>query len=155
MLLDFVKLDKKSIHIGNFIKFCEKQSTSEIDIEKAEKFGYETSLTATHPFKTDFKLKIFIANFILMDYGTGAIFACPAHDQRDLDFARKYDLPVIDTFLSLENGSAVVDQAFVPPKSEKVKWLNHFTGLDIATGQEAIDKTIDFCPPLSMPSIVL
>jgi leucyl-tRNA synthetase len=79
-----------------------------------------------------------------MDYGTGAIFACPAHDQRDLDFARKYNLPVIDTFLSLAENSPVKDEAFVPPKSEKVKWLNHFADLDIATGQEAIDRTIDF-----------
>ena len=92
-----------ALEIGNkdndaldFIKFCEKQSTSEIDIEKAEKFGYETSLTASHPFKTDFKLKIFIANFILMDYGTGAIFGCPAHDQRDFDFAKKYNLEIIE-----------------------------------------------------------
>ena len=79
-----------------------------------------------------------------MDYGTGAIFACPAHDQRDLDFARKYDLPVIDTFFALDDNRPVTDQAFVPPKSEKVKWANHFAGLDIATGQEAVDATIAF-----------
>ena len=78
------------------------------------------------------------------DYGTGAIFACPAHDQRDLDFARKYNLPVIDTFFSLDDNTKVSDKAFIPPKSEKVKWVNHFTGIDVATGQEAIDKTIDF-----------
>ena len=66
-----------------------------------------------------------------MDYGTGAIFACPAHDQRDLDFARKYQLPVIDTFYSLENEEAVKNTAFVPPKSERVKWVNHFTGVDV------------------------
>ncbi|MDC0094139.1 leucine--tRNA ligase [Alphaproteobacteria bacterium] len=79
----------------DFINFCEKQSTSEIDIEKAEKFGYETSLTVSHPFKNKVKLKIFIANFILMDYGTGAIFGCPGHDQRDYDFAQKYNLEII------------------------------------------------------------
>jgi len=79
-----------------------------------------------------------------MDYGTGAIFACPAHDQRDLDFARKYNLPVIDTFFSLDDTTKVSDIAFIPPKSEKVKWVNHFAGIDVATGQEAIDQTIDF-----------
>ncbi|MEL6121360.1 MAG: class I tRNA ligase family protein, partial [Pseudomonadota bacterium] len=81
--------------------------------------------------------------FILMDYGTGAIFGCPAHDQRDLDFCRKYDLPVIDTFFALDNETPVDTEAFVPPKTEKVKWVNHFTGIDVATGQEAINATID------------
>ena len=79
-----------------------------------------------------------------MDYGTGAIFACPAHDQRDLDFCRKYDLPVIDTFFDLEDPKPVENEAFVPPKEQKVKWINHFAGLDEATGQDAIDATIDF-----------
>ena len=79
-----------------------------------------------------------------MDYGTGAIFGCPAHDQRDLDFSRKYQLPVIDTFYSLENEEAVKNIAFVPPKSERVKWVDHFTGVGIATGEEVIDETIRF-----------
>ena len=80
-----------------------------------------------------------------MDYGTGAIFACPAHDQRDLDFCRKYDLPVVDTFLSLdEPRSPSKNEAFVPPKTEKVKWVDHFAGLDEATGEEAIDATVKF-----------
>ena len=119
-------------------------STSEADMEKAEKKGIDTGLRVKHPLDPNWKLPVWIANFILMDYGTGAIFACPAHDQRDLDFAQKYDLPVIDTFFSLNGDNKVCDEAFVPPKSEKVKWVNHFTDIDIATGQEAIDKTIDF-----------
>ena len=84
----------------NFINFCQKQSTKEADIEKAEKYGYETTLSVKHPFKEKTNLKLFIANFILMDYGTGAIFGCPAHDQRDYDFAKKYNIdiiPVIET----------------------------------------------------------
>ena len=88
-------IGKKNDGALDFINFCENQSTSEIDIEKAEKFGYETSLTVSHPFKKNTQLKIFIANFILMDYGTGAIFGCPAHDQRDYDFAQKYNLEII------------------------------------------------------------
>ncbi len=138
------ELEKQSDKISAFNKECRQMSTSEADMEKAEKKGVDTGFRVKHPLNPDWELPVWIANFILMDYGTGAIFACPAHDQRDLDFARKYDLPIIDTFLSLEDGSKVVDQAFVPPKSEKVKWVNHFTGIDIATGQEAIDKTIDF-----------
>ncbi len=92
LALEIGKEDEKA---KSFINFCEKQTTSEIDIEKADKFGYETLLTVTHPFKKDLKLKVFIANFILMDYGTGAIFGCPAHDQRDFDFAKKYNLAII------------------------------------------------------------
>ena len=86
----------------NFIKFCEKQSTKEADIEKAEKFGYETTLSVKHPFKENTHLKLFIANFILMDYGTGAIFGCPAHDQRDYDFAKKYNIDIIPIIESEE-----------------------------------------------------
>ena len=138
------ELEKQSDEISAFNKECRQMSTSEADMEKAEKKGIDTGLRVKHPLNPDWELPVWIANFILMDYGTGAIFACPAHDQRDLDFARKYNLPVIDTFLSLDNNSPVKDEAFVPPKSEKVKWVNHFTDLDIATGQEAIDKTIDF-----------
>ena len=89
------EIGKKDERAQEFINFCIKQSTSEIDIEKAEKLGYETSLTVQHPFKNKTHLKIFIANFILMDYGTGAIFGCPAHDQRDYDFAQKYNLEII------------------------------------------------------------
>jgi leucyl-tRNA synthetase len=79
-----------------------------------------------------------------MDYGTGAIFACPAHDQRDLDFCRKYGLPVVDTFFALDDESPVDKLAFVPPKTEKVRWVNHFAGLTEATGEEAINATVDF-----------
>jgi leucyl-tRNA synthetase len=80
--------------VAAFIAECRKGGASAAEIETAEKIGYETGLTVVHPFDPDWKLPVWIANFILMDYGTGAIFACPAHDQRDLDFARKYDLPV-------------------------------------------------------------
>ena len=138
------ELEKQSEEISAFNKECRQMSTSEADMEKAEKKGVDTGLRVRHPLDPNWELPVWIANFILMDYGTGAIFACPAHDQRDLDFARKYKLPVIDTFYGLENNSPVEEMAFVPPKSEKVKWINHFTDIDIATGQEAIDKTIDF-----------
>ena len=138
------ELEKQSEEISAFNKECRQMSTSEADMEKAEKKGIDTGLRVKHPLDPDWELPVWIANFILMDYGTGAIFACPAHDQRDLDFARKYKLPVIDTFYGLENSSPVLETAFVPPKSEPVKWINHFTDINIATGQEAIDKTIDF-----------
>jgi leucyl-tRNA synthetase len=121
-----------------------KGGTTEEAIEKAEKLGYDTGLTVKHPLNPDWEIPVWVANFILMDYGTGAIFACPAHDQRDLDFCHKYDLPVIDTFVSLADPQPVSKTAFVPPKTEKVKWIDHFAGLDEAVGQEAIDTTIDW-----------
>ena len=74
---------------------CAKVGTSEADIEKAPKMGFDTGLTVKHPFDAGQTLPVYIANFVLMGYGTGAIFACPAHDQRDFDFARKYDLPIL------------------------------------------------------------
>ena len=121
-----------------------KGGTTEEALEKADKLGFDTGLTVRHPLDPNWEIPVWVANFILMDYGTGAIFACPAHDQRDLDFCRKYDLPVIDTFLALEDPKPVEGEAFVPPKTDKVRWLNHFAGLDVATGTEAIDATIDY-----------
>ncbi len=123
---------------------CAKGGTTAEALETGEKLGFDTGLKVKHPLNPDWELPVWIANFILMDYGTGAIFACPAHDQRDLDFCRKYDLPVIDTFFALDNETPVENTAFVPPKEEKVRWINHFAGLTEATGQEAIDATIDF-----------
>ncbi len=80
--------------VAAFIAECRKGGASEAEIETAEKIGFDTGLTVAHPFDPNWRLPVWIANFILMDYGTGAVFGCPAHDQRDLDFARKYDLPV-------------------------------------------------------------
>ncbi|MDO9472326.1 MAG: leucine--tRNA ligase, partial [Caulobacter sp.] len=80
--------------VAAFIAECRRGGTSEADIEGAEKLGLDTGLRVRHPFADGETLPVWIANFILMDYGTGAIFGCPAHDQRDLDFARKYGLPV-------------------------------------------------------------
>ena len=83
---------------NDFIKFklkCSKSGTTEEALAVAEKIGFNTNLFALHPFKKKTKLPIYIANFVLMDYGTGAIFGCPAHDQRDLDFAHKYKLNIL------------------------------------------------------------
>jgi leucyl-tRNA synthetase len=77
-----------------FIEECRKTGTAQELIDKAEKKGFDTGLRAIHPFDSSWELPVYVANFILMEYGTGAIFGCPAHDQRDLDFARKYNLPV-------------------------------------------------------------
>jgi leucyl-tRNA synthetase len=80
--------------LRSFIEDCRRMGTAQEDIDRAEKKGYATGIAAAHPFRSTTKLPVYVANFILMDYGTGAIFGCPAHDQRDLDFARKYQLKV-------------------------------------------------------------
>ncbi len=81
--------------LADFIAECRRTGTSEAVLEAGEKTGFDTGLAVQHPFIAHKTLRIFIANFVLMDYGTGAIFGCPAHDQRDLDFARKYALEVL------------------------------------------------------------
>ncbi|WP_062209284.1 leucine--tRNA ligase [Aureimonas sp. AU12] len=80
--------------LAAFIEDVKRGGTSAAEIETAEKRGFDTGVRAVHPFDPDWTLPVYVANFVLMDYGTGAIFGCPAHDQRDLDFARKYGLPV-------------------------------------------------------------
>jgi leucyl-tRNA synthetase len=138
------QLEAESAEVAEFLAECRKGGTTEEAIETAEKLGYDTGIKVKHPLNPEWELPVWIANFILMDYGTGAIFACPAHDQRDLDFCRKYDLPVIDTFFALDNDTPVANEAFVPAKTEKVRWVDHFAGLTEATGDEAINTTVDF-----------
>ena len=85
--------------LAEFCASCRRAGTSEEAIETQEKRGFDTGLRVVHPFDASITLPVWIANFVLMDYGTGAIFACPAHDQRDLDFARKYSLNVVPVVL--------------------------------------------------------
>ncbi len=85
--------------LAEFCDDCRRMGTSVADIEAAEKRGFDTGIRAIHPFDANWKLPIYVANFVLMDYGTGAIFGCPSGDQRDMDFARRYDLPVVPVIL--------------------------------------------------------
>ncbi|HEY6023197.1 MAG TPA: leucine--tRNA ligase [Pseudolabrys sp.] len=82
----------KNPKLAAFIAECKKMGTAQAEIDTAEKMGFDTGIKALHPFDANWKLPVYVANFILMDYGTGAIFGCPAHDQRDLDFVNKYGL---------------------------------------------------------------
>jgi len=102
---------------AKFIAECRRLGTSEAAIEAAEKQGYDTGLRVSHPFLKD-EYPVWIANFVLMDYGTGAIFGCPGHDQRDLEFARKYGLPVRPVVLppgECADGFAIGDAAWLGP----------------------------------------
>jgi leucyl-tRNA synthetase len=112
------QLAKADPKVAAFVAECRKGGASEAEIETAEKIGYDTGLKVRHPFDPSWELPVWIANFILMDYGTGAIFACPAHDQRDLDFARKYGLPVKPVVLPPGADPAtfeVADEAYTGP----------------------------------------
>ena len=90
---------ERNPELAAFCEECRRLGTSVADLEAAEKRGLDTGIRAVHPFDADWTLPVYVANFILMDYGTGAIFGCPAGDQRDLDFARAYDLPVLPVIL--------------------------------------------------------
>ncbi|MGH1352867.1 MAG: leucine--tRNA ligase [Methyloligellaceae bacterium] len=94
-----LELAKDNQELQNFIEECKRLGTSQEDIDKAEKQGFDTGLKVKHPLIDGKTLPVYVANFILMDYGTGAIFGCPAHDQRDLDFANKYKLEVTPVVL--------------------------------------------------------
>ena len=107
-------LSNKFLDDKNFIKFkkdCDKTGTTEEAIANADKFGFNTKLFAKHPYIKDKLLPIYFANFVLMDYGTGAIFGCPAHDQRDFDFANKYGLEIIKVIS--DGNSFDLKQAYV------------------------------------------
>ncbi|WP_281980896.1 leucine--tRNA ligase [Thalassorhabdomicrobium marinisediminis] len=142
-------LEQDNPELAAFNAECRKGGTTEEALEKAEKKGFDTGLRVRHPFDTSWELPVYVANFILMDYGTGAIFGVPAHDQRDLDFARKYDLPVISTYApATDDGTAMPEDggaAYVPPKSETVIYVRGFAGETEQTGAAAIDAAIDFC----------
>ena len=101
------EISKYYVKDKNFQKFkedCSKTGTTEEAIAVGEKIGYKTNLRAINPLKPDQKVPVFFANFVLMDYGFGAVFGCPAHDQRDFDFAKKYNLEIKTVVSPLESG---------------------------------------------------
>ncbi|MGC1486657.1 MAG: leucine--tRNA ligase [Albidovulum sp.] len=142
-------LEAQDPAIAAFCAECRKGGTTAEAIEKAEKLGLDTGVRAQLPGGAVSDLPVYIANFILMDYGTGAIFGCPGHDQRDHDFARKYDLPIIDVFRPLGSDRAdnyvlpeILKAPFVPAKDEAVEYVRPAIGPDQMNGQEAIDHAI-------------
>ncbi|HCO54286.1 MAG TPA: leucine--tRNA ligase [Pelagibacterium sp.] len=130
--------------LAEFIAECHRMGTSAEVIETAEKRGYRTTITVTHPVIEGATLPVYVANFVLMDYGTGAIFGCPAHDQRDLDFARKYDLPVIPVVLPPNTDAevfSVEDEAYTGPG---VAFNSGFLdGMDVDAAKDAIARFLE------------
>ena len=124
------KLAANAPDLQAFIEECRKGGTTAADIETAEKRGFNTGLTVEHPLDASWHLPVYVANFVLMDYGTGAVFGCPAHDQRDLDFARKYHLPVTRVVAEgdLTDSSFHGDVAFTCPGTiVNSHWMNGMT----------------------------
>jgi leucyl-tRNA synthetase len=106
---------KKFENDSKFVKFkenCLKAGTTEEALALAEKIGFNTGLFVDHPFIKNRKIPLYFANFVLMDYGTGAVFGCPAHDQRDFDFAKKYKLEIIQV---VSNNKQKLTEAYVGP----------------------------------------
>ncbi len=132
-------LAKTNAKAARFIEECHRVGTSEAAVETAEKMGFDTAFTAAHPFDANWKLPVMIANFVLMGYGTGAIFGCPAHDQRDLEFARKYKLPVLPVVIPEDadpKSFAVGDDAYVGPgKLANSRFLD---GLDVEAAKSVV-----------------
>jgi leucyl-tRNA synthetase len=127
--------------VAAFLARCRIGGTTAEALETAEKIGFDTGIRVKHPLDPNWELPVWIANFILMDYGTGAIFGCPAHDQRDFDFATKYGLPIKPVFLG-EGADDTLDEAFVPMKSEKVRYVRGFAGSEMQTGDEGVATAI-------------
>jgi leucyl-tRNA synthetase len=139
------RLEAESPQVAAFCAEARRGGTTEEAIEKAEKLGFDTGLRVRHPFDNDCELPVWIANFILMDYGTGAIYGVPAHDQRDHDFAVKYGLPIIDTFQPREGAHDVAASPYIPPKPEVVRYTRAIAGEEMQTGAEAIEAAIAVC----------
>ncbi len=138
-------LERHDPEVAAFVAECRKIGTSEEALEKAEKRGLDTGVRVRHPFDTAWELPVYIANFVLMEYGTGAIFGCPAHDQRDFDFATKYDLPIPPVFVPEGDEETKLAEAYVPLKSETVRYIRGFAGAEVQTGADAVDAAIQFC----------
>jgi leucyl-tRNA synthetase len=131
--------------VAAFVAECRRVGTSEEALEKAEKRGLDTGIRVRHPLDPAWELPVYIANFILMDYGTGAIFGCPAHDARDFEFATKYGLPINAVFLPEGAADTPLSEAYVPLKSERVRYVRGFAGEAVQTGEAAVASAIAQC----------
>ncbi|KIZ39631.1 leucine--tRNA ligase, partial [Rhodopseudomonas palustris] len=129
--------------VAAFNEQCRRIGTAQAEIDTAEKLGFDTGIKATHPADPNWQLPLYIANFVLMDYGTGAIIGCPAHDQRDLDFARKYGIDVIDVFKPLGHDEGVTDEAFVPAKTETVNYVHWVGEPGVMTCEQAMARSLE------------
>jgi len=135
---------KSDPKLAAFIEECRQSGTAEAELEKAEKKGYRIGIEAVHPFDPDWTLPVYVANFVLMEYGTGAIFGCPGHDQRDLDFARKYDLTV--KAVVAPKGQTAIEigtEAFTETDNTVAINSDFLNGLDVTAAKRAAIKKLE------------
>mgnify|MGYP001806089533 CR=1 FL=1 len=138
------RLAEGDARVAAFIAECKRGGTSAEVIETQEKLGYDTGLTVVHPLDETLTVPVYIANFVLMDYGTGAIFGCPAHDQRDLDFARKYGLPVKPVVLPPDTDPAAFAIGTEAYDGEGTLFNSGFLdGMSIADAKEAVARRLE------------
>jgi leucyl-tRNA synthetase len=132
------QLAENAPRLQDFIADCKKGGTTAAEIETAEKMGFNTGLSVEHPLDPSWHLPVYVANFVLMEYGTGAVFGCPAHDQRDLDFARKYDLAVTRVVADgdLTDSDFDSDTAFTGPG--KIVNSHFLNGMSIDEAKAAV-----------------
>ena len=134
----------KNAALAAFVEECKRRGTSQADIDTAEKMGFDTGIKAIHPLDPNWSLPVYVANFILMDYGTGAIFGCPAHDQRDLDFVNKYGLgnvPVVCPPGQDPKTFVITDTAY---DGDGTMINSHFlNGLSIADAKERVARRLE------------
>ncbi|TCA28707.1 leucine--tRNA ligase [Rhizobium leguminosarum bv. viciae] len=131
----------KNPDIDAFCEECRRAGTSLAALETAEKKGMDTGIRVRHPLDPSWELPVYIANFVLMDYGTGAIFGCPSGDQRDLDFARKYDLPVVAVVMPRDGDAASFSVGDTAYDGDGVMINSRF--LDGKTTEEAFNVVAD------------
>lgn len=134
--------------LSAFIAECKRVGTTEEAIETAPKLGFDTGLRVKHPLDPAWELPVWVANFVLMDYGTGAIFGSPAHDERDHEFAQKYDLPIRAAFgqpgmTTAQADDLVAAEPYVPTRSEAVEYVRPLAGEAVQTGDAAVAAAIE------------
>jgi leucyl-tRNA synthetase len=130
--------------LAEFIAECKRHGTAQEIVDKAEKLGFDTGIKALHPFDAGWKLPVYVANFILMDYGTGAIFGCPAHDQRDLDFVNKYGLgnvPVVCPPSVDPKNFVITDTAY--DGDDRMINSRFLDGMTIAEAKEEVARRLE------------
>jgi leucyl-tRNA synthetase len=138
------ELAKGNPALADFIAECNRMGTSEAVLETAEKKGFDTGVKVLHPLVKSWALPLYVANFVLMEYGTGAIFGCPAHDQRDLDFARKYRLTVRPVVLPPGGDPqtfAIADEAYV--EDGTIINSDFLDGLPVAEAKRRVNQRLE------------
>tara|TARA_B100001564_G_scaffold105483_1_gene87285 strand:- start:3099 stop:5615 length:2517 start_codon:yes stop_codon:yes gene_type:complete len=136
-------LSSKYLNDTSFVKFkeeCSKTGTTEEALANAEKLGFKTSYKVKHPFIKKKTIPVFFANFVLMDYGSGAVFGCPAHDQRDFDFAKKYNLEIIKV---VDDGQSKTELREAFTENGSIINSDFLNGLNVTEAKDKIIKMID------------